>query len=154
MLTRCGNVGGMLLQRVSFSPDTHKTGQTRMAPAASQGYHKQFELSCKCFLPPKKHIHDLLQTFHVISHLWTRPCNWRLHPPSEFLWRERSILRPPSGCHHIRRRGYCHRLAPRIHAMQDLQADWFCLGVRVVHPFLADDNGPPGARRSGRWVDE
>jgi len=64
--------------RVCLSNVSSST-QSRVAPAASQGPHKQCKFSCKCLPYPKRHACDLLQTFRVISHLWTRPCSWRLN---------------------------------------------------------------------------
>ena len=138
---------GYVLTLFSFSHPLHKIGQSRLAPGASQEPHKQLKFSCKCLPPPKRHIHDLLQAFHVVFHLWTHPRSWRLHSPPEFFQKPiHSIFRPPSGLHHIRRRGYCYRLAPGIQAVQSIQANWIHLGVRVVHllhPYLL---GPRGAR--------
>ena len=125
---------GYVLTIISFGHPPHKVGQSRLASAASQDPHKQLKFSCKCFTSPKRQIYNLLQTFHVVFHLWTHPRNCSVHTPPEFLPRQiRSIFHPPSGLHHIRRRGYRYRLTPGIQGMQSIQANWFCLGVRVVH---------------------
>ena len=55
----------------------HKIGQPCLAPDSSQKPHKPCKFSCEHPPSPKRHIHDLLQTFHDISHLWTASRNWR-----------------------------------------------------------------------------
>jgi hypothetical protein len=108
------NCWGYVLTMPSFSRP-HKIGQSRLAPDPSQDAHQQLKFPCGCFPPPQKHIHDILQTFHVISHFWTHAHYRRLYSPPEFLSRNiHTIFPSPSGWHHLRRRGHCSRLAPGI----------------------------------------
>jgi len=58
-------------------PHHKKIGQSRLAPDASQKPHKPRKFSCEHPPSPQRYIHDLLQTFHGIPHLWTAPCNRR-----------------------------------------------------------------------------
>jgi hypothetical protein len=105
---------GYVLTAFSFSR-SHKIGQSRLAPDLSQDAHKQLKFSCGCLPPPKRYIHDILQTFHDISHLRTRARYRRLHSSPEFLSRDiHSIFPSPSGWDHVRRCGHCSCLAPGI----------------------------------------
>ena len=51
------------------------------------------------------------------------------------------IFRPPSG--------YCYRLSPGIQGIQSIQANWFHLGVCVVHLLHPNVLGPRTARWNG-----
>jgi len=53
----------------------HKIGQSFLAPASSQKPHKPCKFSCERPPSSKGQIHNLLQTFHDISHLWTASRN-------------------------------------------------------------------------------
>jgi len=65
-------------------PHHEKIGQSRLAPDSSQKPYKPCKISCERPPSPKRHIHDLLQTFHDISHLWTASRNWRTCVLPEF----------------------------------------------------------------------
>jgi hypothetical protein len=64
---------GYVLTVLPSSHTPHKMGQSRLAPDASQEPHKQLTFPCQCLPSPKRRLHDLLQTFHLIFYLWTRP---------------------------------------------------------------------------------
>jgi len=75
--------GYVLIMSFTLYPH-HKIGQSRVAPDDSQKSHKPRKFSCEHPSSPKRHIRDLLQTFHNISHLWTASRNWRTCNVPEF----------------------------------------------------------------------
>jgi hypothetical protein len=67
--------GYVLTTSFTLYPHRKKIGQSRLAPDSSQKPHKPCKFSCEHPPSPKRHIHDLLQTLHGISHLWTASRN-------------------------------------------------------------------------------
>jgi hypothetical protein len=77
--------GYVLTILFTLYPHHKNIGQSRLAPDASQKLYKPRKFSCENPPSPKRHIRDVLQTFHGILHLWTGPCNWRTCVVPEFL---------------------------------------------------------------------